>query len=102
MDADLDRILRGSNHAETAAGHVHDARGRLGSIELAADMFGLTAGATSAHGIMSRAHERYARELDGHHRSVTWIRENTSGTAVGLDLGDVDGAASVRRTQPPM
>ncbi|WP_433714614.1 DUF2563 family protein [Nocardia sp. CA-084685] len=97
MYADLDRLGRGSNHTGEAADHVHVARNHLRSVEMTVGMFGRTEVAANAEVLVSRAHERHVRALDDHHRSLTWIGENTAGAATALDEADQAGAYAVRR-----
>ncbi|MEV2218254.1 DUF2563 family protein [Nocardia vinacea] len=97
MYADLDRIMRGSNHTYGATDHAHEARTHLRSVEVTADMFGRTETAAHAEAVVSRAHERHTRALDDHHRDLTWIGENTAAAGTALGEADQAGGDAVRR-----
>ncbi|MFB8281026.1 DUF2563 family protein [Nocardia colli] len=97
MYADLDRVMRGSDHAGAAADHVHGAGEQLRAAEVTVDMFGRTEAAANAAAVLSRAHAQHATALDDHHRDLTWISEQTAVAATTLDQADRAGADNVRR-----
>jgi hypothetical protein len=96
MDADLDRLAQGKSCTDAAADHMDGARTRLRSVEVSAGMFGQTGTAADAEAVVSRVHAGHVRALGDHHKSLTWIGEQTKNVTIGLGGADRAGGAAVR------
>ena len=99
MEVDTAHLRAGASHCGDAAAMALAAAGKLAGKAPTAGIFGDFAEAHAFHQAVSAAHQGHVEQLNGHHRALTDIGDQSLSAARQFAVRDVSAADSLRAAE---